>query len=193
MDPYNYLYYPLLFLDRSNKVILLKYEKNQYSEGVSICSLIIAGGFLWWGFSWLFNPPWNLVFWIGFIWLGIGLSIIINQIYRIANRGKLRTAVQYEIEQKPNATIEQIAISLGITEKDARAIILDLKGRGQLRGAFSPTTGQMEHVSIQKPTPAARVPPTLEIAKTDAKYCPSCGTAVKHVDAAYCEFCGSKL
>jgi len=29
----------------------MKYEKNQYSDGFSICTLIIAGAFLWWGFA----------------------------------------------------------------------------------------------------------------------------------------------
>jgi len=29
----------------------VKYERNQYSEGFSICALIIAGAFLYWGLA----------------------------------------------------------------------------------------------------------------------------------------------
>ncbi len=29
----------------------MKYEKNQYSEGISLLGLLLASGFLWWGIS----------------------------------------------------------------------------------------------------------------------------------------------
>ncbi|MFX1289236.1 MAG: hypothetical protein ACFFFY_11840, partial [Promethearchaeota archaeon] len=124
----------------------MKYSRNQYSEGVSICALIIAGMFLYWGLNDLLIRPLMEgaeVIWWGWIWIGIGASILISQIYAWANRSKLRNAVLYEYEEHPEATIEEISQNTGITVKDAQAIVLDLKAKGLLRGKFSSTTGQM--------------------------------------------------
>jgi hypothetical protein len=167
----------------------MHYEKNQYSEGFSICGLIIAGAFLYWGFQTFLNPwvvnSWNL-WWLGFIWIAIGLAIISSQIYALSNRGRLRNIIKGEILQNPNASIEELASSTGISIKDVRAIVLDLKGRGELRGKFSSKTGQMKHVEVPEKTP--------EIPKTPkGKFCPNCGTPIKKEDALYCEFCGAKI
>ena len=111
----------------------MKYEKNQYSEGASICGFIIAGGFLWWGFNTLFISVPPFWWWVGFIWLAIGIGIISSQIYALANRSKLRNIVKHEFTAKPNVSIEEIVANTGITIKDVRAIILDLGKRGVTR------------------------------------------------------------
>ncbi len=108
----------------------MKYESNQYSDGFSICSLIIAGMFLYWGFNTLLENIFNWWWWFGFIWIAIGLSIISSQIYKLTSKSKLRNIVKLEFEENPTASIEQIATYSGITTKDARAIVLDLKARG---------------------------------------------------------------
>lgn len=157
----------------------MKYEKNSYSEGVSICCLIFAGIFIYWGITSLI--PWTFWSWWGFISLAIGISIIISQIRRVTNRDKLRNIVKYEFEANPNSTVDEIVERTRISRKDAQAIVLDLKARGELRGHFSSDTGQM------KPIPAETA------AEPKGKFCPSCGTLIKNPDAKFCEFCGSKI
>lgn len=152
----------------------MKYEKNQYSDGASVCGFIIAGAFIYWGISDLIR-----LWWFGLIWLGIGAAIAASQIAAIANRDKLRKAVKYEFETNTNATNEEISTKTGISLKDVQAIILDLKMAGELRGNFSTKTGQL------KPAP--------EQEKSGKKitYCPNCGAKMKE-GAAFCSYCGSK-
>ncbi|MEJ2277679.1 MAG: hypothetical protein P8Y70_08015 [Candidatus Lokiarchaeota archaeon] len=134
----------------------MKYKRNQYSEGVSVCTLIIAGVFLWWGISTLingnyFHPLWWASGWWGLLWLGIGLAIGIGQFSALTNKSKLRNIVKNEIMVNPNITVEQIGKNTGISLRDVRAIILDLKANGELMGKFSQETGQMQNVQIHEP------------------------------------------
>ena len=158
----------------------MKYKKNQYSEGFSICALIIAGAFFYWAYTnltdWRYGFPW----W-GFIALAIGIAITASQIAALANRGKLRNTVLYEYQENPNASIEEISRKTGISEKDVRAITLDLKGTGRLRGSFSTSTGTFKAIK----------PEHKEEAK--AAYCPGCGTPLKNEGAQFCGFCGYKI
>ena len=164
----------------------MKYESNQYSEGFSICSLIIAGMFLYWGFNTLLENLFHWWWWFGFILIAIGLSIISGQIYKLTSRSKFRNLVKLEFEENPTASVEQIARNTGITTKDARAIILDLKARGELRGKFSTKTGEAKHVEVTTPNQ----PPSQE----KGIYCSNCGTPVKRDETAvYCAYCGAKL
>ena len=160
----------------------MQYKKNQYTEGVSICSFIIAGMFIYWGLNdLLIRPMWENaeVAWWGWIWLAIGAAILVGQIAAWANRSKLRNAILYEYEEHPEATIEEISQNTGITVKDVQAIVLDLKGDGLLRGKFSSTTGQMIH--------------TEHVSEGKVAYCPNCGTAKVKESAVFCSYCGSKL
>ena len=168
----------------------MKYEKNQYSEGVSICSLIIAGMFVYWGLNDLVIRPLaenRGVSWWGFIWLGIGASIAVGQVAAWLNRSKLRNAVLYEYETNPTATIEDISQKTGITFRDVQAIVLDLKARGLLRGKFSSTTGEMKHVDVTTANPP------IETKEDKVSYCPNCGTAKVKGTSVYCSYCGTKL
>ncbi len=159
----------------------MKYEKDSYSEGVSICCLIIAGAFIYWGITSLI--PWHFFSWWGIICLVIGISILISQIRAVTNRDKLRNVIKYEFEQNPNASIEEIIERTKISRKDVQAIILDLKARGELRGKFSSKTGQMKPIKVQEKTPAQE--------KTE--YCPNCGTPVNREGAQFCAYCGANL
>jgi len=169
---------------------LLTYKRNQYSEGFSICGLIIAGIFIYWGYNSLFEGFWfgighhqiNL-WWMGFIWIFIGLVIISGQIHALSNRNNLRNIVKGYFIDNPNASVEEIAAALGITIKDVRAIILDLKARGELRGKFSTKTGQMKTVLKDEQIPEPQ----------KHTFCPNCGTPVKEGSAVYCAYCGSRL
>lgn len=126
------------------------------------------------------------VVWWGWIWIAIGVSILISQIAAWANRSKLRNAVLYEYEEHPEATIEEISQSTGITIKDVQAIVLDLKADGLLRGKFSSATGQMTHAEIIKKSEET-------LTEDNVKYCPNCGTAKVKESAVFCSYCGTKF
>ena len=160
----------------------MKYNKNQYSEGFSICALIIAGAFFYWGITSFI--PWDNWSWWGFISVGIGLAILLSQIFAITNRSKLRNVVLSEFQVNPEATIDDVSKSTGITTKDIQAIILDLKASGQLRGKFNTTTGQIKHLSI---------PEKAVLTEERAKYCPNCGTPIKKEAAQFCAYCGAPI
>ena len=159
----------------------MKYEKNQYSESFSVCTLIIAGAFLWWGINNLID---DLTHWWGFILIGIGIAILASQILAIVNRSKLRNVVLAEFQENPEASIEQVSRSTGITRKDIRAIILDLKASGQLRAKFNSETGQVKRILPKETETALGEPP---------KYCSNCGTPITKESAQYCAYCGGKI
>ena len=160
----------------------MNYKRNQYTEGASICGFIIAGAFIWWGVSGLipFNGMLDL---INLLWIGIGLAIIGGQVAALANRSRLRRTIKYEFESNPNASVDTISQSTGITKKDVQAIILDLKMRGDLRGNFSSKTGELKAIPVESPVPE----------KPAATFCPHCGTTVKKGEAKYCAVCGAGL
>jgi hypothetical protein len=168
----------------------MKYKKNQYTEGFSICALIIAGMFYYWGIDAFWNGFWSFnINWMGFLWIGIGTAILVSQIAALMNRSKLRNVVLYEFQQNPNAAMEEISNNTGISIRDLRAIILDLKASGRLRGNFSPETGSAKEMQVVKD-----VPPTFQKADQEhAKFCPSCGTPIERTKAAFCSYCGNKL
>jgi hypothetical protein len=100
------------------------------------------------------------------------------------NRSKIRNIVKTEFEQNPNASIEEVSKSTGISKKDVQAVVFDLKADGELRGKFSSSTGKLK----KAPEPKAQKPE-----KPKPQYCPSCGTALKKENAKFCEFCGSSI
>ncbi len=181
----------------------MKYEKNQYSEGVSLCSLIIAGAFIYWGIN---NVTQSKIW--GLILIFIGLSIAISQFYAFTNRGKLRNIVLTEFEQNPQASIEEICEKTGISRRDVKTIILDLKAEGSLLGKFSPSTGQMENATVHskklsnmpvdvqssgvttKPVDANE---SASIAGDKRQFCANCGTHIDERNAKYCQYCGFEL
>lgn len=165
----------------------MKYEKNQYSEGFSICALIIAGFFLWSGINQFINwgNGWE---WWGFISTGIGIAILLGQIFALTNRKKLRNVVLGEFQANPEATVEEVSRSTGITQKDINAIILDLKASGQFRVKFNTTTGQVKHMSIPQ-----KISQKGTVSEERAKYCPNCGTPIKKEASQFCAYCGASV
>ncbi len=167
----------------------MKYKRNQYSEGLSVCSFIIAGILIYWGLNDLIlSPIWDgaKISWFGIVWLVIGVAIIGGQGASLFNRSKLRNAVLYEYEEHPEATIDEISKNTSISIRDVRAIILDLKAQGLLRGKFSSTTGQMKHTEVITKTQS-------EAPEGKVSYCPNCGTAKAKESAVFCSYCGSKF
>lgn len=168
-------------------MIKIKYKRNQYSEGFSICSLIIAGMFFYWSYTLLSN---SFINWWGYILLAIGIAIVGSQINALTNRSKLRNVVSHEFTVNPNVSVEEISAITGISVKDIRAIILDLKADGRLRGKFSTTTGEAKSMEVFQSKPVQASEPPVEEKNL---FCPNCGTPVSRDSAVYCAYCGSKL
>jgi hypothetical protein len=160
----------------------MKYEKNQYSESFSVCTLIIAGAFLYWGISSFI--PWDKWSWWGFISTGIGIAILLSQIFAIANRSKLRNVVLAEFQENPESSVEHVSKSTGISRKDIQAIVLDLKASGQLRAKFNSETGEVKHL-VKKETETAP--------GERPKFCSNCGTPITKESAQYCAYCGGQI
>ncbi|MFX1324123.1 MAG: zinc ribbon domain-containing protein [Promethearchaeota archaeon] len=166
----------------------MKYQKNQYSESFSICTFIIAGGFLYWGINTFITE--GLTHWWGYISIAIGVAILVGQIVAITNRSKLRNVVLAEIQENPEITIEDVSKSTGITTKDIQGIILDLKASGQLRAKFDTETGQIKHLLTSDKEYVSGAP-TGSIGQ--AKFCSNCGTPITKESAQYCAYCGGKI
>ncbi len=166
----------------------MKYSQNQYNQGFSICALIIAGMFFYWGISAFLNIAWHFGFnWMGFVWFGLGAAILGSQIAALVNRSKLRNIVLQEFRRNPNISSEEISTNTGISVRDVRAIVLDLKAAGMLRGQLSSSNGEgksMEIVSKLEKEP---------ISQEQSSYCSNCGTPIERESAAFCAYCGSKL
>ena len=90
----------------------------------------------------------------------------------------------HEFEVNPESSIKDVKIATGISRRDVRAIILDLKSSGQFIGQFSTETGQIKYMASQE------VQNSLE---EKIKYCESCGTPVSEESDQYCSYCGAKL
>jgi hypothetical protein len=168
----------------------MKYKKNQYTDGFSICALLIAGMFYYWGIDAFLDGWWKFgINWMGFLWIGIGTAILVSQIAALTNRGKLKNIVLHEFEQNPNISMEEISNNTGISVRDLRAIILDLKASGKLRGNFSPETGSAKEMQVSK----EEIPIVQKVPQEHGKFCPNCGTPIERSEAAFCAYCGSKL
>jgi len=168
-------------------MIEMKYKKDQYNNGFSICALIFAGMFFYWGITGLVDGFWLFggVNWMSFLWIGIGSAILVSQIAAITNRSKLKNVVSHEFEHNPNISVEEISNNTGISVRDIRAIILDLKSSGRLRGQFSTQTGDAKSMQVEKEEE--------HIIQEHSKFCPNCGTPINKDEAVYCAYCGSKF
>jgi len=166
----------------------MKYSQNQYNQGFSICALIIAGMFFYWGISAFLNIVWHFGFnWMGFVWFALGAAILGSQIAALVNRSKLRNIVLQEFRHNPNISSEEISTNTGISVRDVRAITLDLKAAGMLRGQLPSSTEEAKSMEIF---------PKLEkepISQEQSNYCSNCGTPIERESAAFCAYCGSRL
>lgn len=164
----------------------MKYNPNQYSSGFSVCALLIAGMFFYWGIDALFIQSfWHFeINWTGFLWFAIGIAILSSQIATLVNRNKLRNVVIEEYKLNPNISIESISSNTGISVRDVRAILLDLKASGMSIGNSSTSTEEPLQV-IQNSE--------VDNNREKFNFCSTCGAPIELEKAAYCALCGSKL
>ncbi|MFX0026813.1 MAG: zinc-ribbon domain-containing protein [Candidatus Hermodarchaeota archaeon] len=163
----------------------MKYSQNQYNQSFSICALIVAGMFFYWGISAFLNIAWHFGFnWMGFVWFGLGVAILGSQLAALVNRSKLRNIVLQEFYHNPNISADEISANTGISIRDVRSIILDLKADGKLKGQFSSSTKSMEEVPKLVKEP---------ISQEKIRYCSNCGTPIENENAIFCAYCGSKV
>jgi hypothetical protein len=80
-------------------------------------------------------------------------------------------------------------VKTGISRRDIRSIILDLKGQGWLRGSFNSTTGKADFVT---PSPESAQEPQEIKSGEIPTFCPHCGTSTES-GASFCSYCGMKL
>ncbi len=123
----------------------MKYIKNQYVEGFSIIALLIAAGFLWWGISGYF--PYTEDSWWGLIPIGIGITILIEQIGTKVNRRALRKIVRFEYEDNPEATLGEISVKTGISINDIIAIKMHLIKSGERLGNYPSESSLSSEIS----------------------------------------------
>ena len=148
--------------------------------------------FFYWSFNlltqWFFN-------WWGYILIAIGIAIVGGQINALVNRSKLRNVVSHEFTVNPNISVEEISANTGISVKDIRAIILDLKADGRLRGKFSTSTGEAKSMEVvqSKPVQLEEVQGSEPPVEASNLFCPNCGTPVSRDSAVYCAYCGLSL
>jgi hypothetical protein len=158
----------------------MRYIRNQFVRSGSfmwwIFIFLIAGTFLWWG---IFVLQWS---WTGIFPIFIGISILFRLIIATSNRSKIRNIVLDEFGTRPEASIKDISMRTGISRRDVRAIILDLKASGHFIGKFSTKTGQ-NHLLIQSSDNSI---------EEFSKYCHNCGAQNKE-SAQYCSYCGTRI
>ena len=138
----------------------MKYIRNQFVRTGSIMwwvfMLIIGSAALWGGITVM---QWS---WAGIFTIIIGVAILYRLIIAAANRDKLRRIIMHEFETSPESTIKDITMNTGISRRDVRAIILDLKSSGRFIGQFSTKTGQIQYISSHN---------ELDSLEKEVKYC----------------------
>lgn len=123
----------------------MKYTSDQYLKSTILFKKIITGLLIFWGIS-SFLPYGFKWLGYGLIPLGIGIAILVRGKCAKANRRKLKRIVLFEATTNPHVSIDEISRSTGISIRDLRVIILDLKVSGELRGKISYSTEQMKHI-----------------------------------------------
>ena len=160
----------------------MRYIRNQF---------VRAGSVMWWGFIILtggLTTIWGIIVlqwtWAGIFTIFIGVAIFSSLIVAVANRSKIRRIVLHEFEKIPEASVEDVSKRTGISIRDVRSIVLDLKASMLFIGDFSTQTGRVHLIA-----------PHNELNKPEIKvtYCESCGTPINDGSDTYCSYCGAKL
>jgi hypothetical protein len=140
--------------------------------------LIISGGAIGGGI-YLFQLSWTGIFPII-----IGIAILYRLFVAAANRSKLQDIVVHEFEKNPDISLRDLKMKTGLSRRDVRAIVLEVKSSRHFIGDFSTHTGRV-HV----------IAPHNESNRPDVKatYCESCGTPIRNELDQYCSYCGAKL
>ena len=180
------VYYPMIFIFLLVCYCNMKYVRNQFVRTGSlmwwIFMLMMGGGGLGGG---IYLLQWH---WAGISPMIIGVAILYRLILTGVNRDKIRRIVLHEFEKNPESSIRDIMNATGISRRDVRSIILNLKSSGLIvlnrNSHISTETGQLQYLSSQEEQS------NLE---EKIKYCESCGTQISNESDLYCSYCGAKL
>lgn len=160
----------------------MKYIRNQFVRTGSfmwwIFIFLIAGALLYWGITIM---QWS---WTGIFIIFIGVAILFRVVITISNRSKIRNIVLHEFEKRPEASIEEISLRTGISKRDVRAIILDMKMSMHSEDKISTILGKNNYILSQKEQFSLQ---------QKNKYCQSCGTPISDNTAQYCTYCGATI
>ncbi|MFX1280020.1 MAG: zinc ribbon domain-containing protein [Promethearchaeota archaeon] len=160
---------------------------------VAIVSLILMNiqaefdpaGIQSWGY-WMIIPGFFIVFFGGF-----------QQLY---TNNKFRRAVKNAMlnyESPGTYKLEDIALEVGIKQKDLLRVLSDLRAKGQISYKFNSQTGEIElgkqvtyvRSESYSPPPKNLAEPIIPEGKN---YCVYCGHKIRE-GASFCENCGSKI
>ncbi|MHA1916283.1 MAG: hypothetical protein ACW986_14495 [Promethearchaeota archaeon] len=160
----------------------MRYIRNQY---------VRAGSFMWWVFILIISGAaigggsYLLQFnWAGIFPIIIGILILYRLILGFTNRSKLRDIVLHEFEKDPDSSVKDLRMRTGLSRRDVRAIILELKLSGHYTSDFSTHSGRVHVIAPHN---------ELNPSETKAAYCESCGTPIRNESDQYCSYCGAKI
>lgn len=160
----------------------MKYIRNQFVRTGSfmwwIFISLVAGGLLYWGITVM---QWS---WTGIFIIFISVVILFRVAITISNRSKIRNIVLLEFEKRPEVSIEEISLRTGISKRDVRAIILDMKMSMHSEAKISTILGKNNYILSQKEQFSL---------EQKNKYCQSCGTPISDNTAQYCTYCGATI
>ena len=160
----------------------MKYIRNQFVRTGSlmwwIFILIIGSAALWGGIT-IFQ--WS---WAGIFPIIIGVAILYRTIVATANRRKLRRIIIHEFERSPESSIKDITWKTGISRRDVRAILLDLKSSERFIGQFPTKTGEMQYITNYN---------EVNSLEEEVNYCQNCGNPISDKSDQYCFYCGAKI
>jgi len=86
----------------------MKYEKNQYTEGVTLCGAIITGALFYWGIS-SFIPYDPVNSWWDLFSLVCGIFFLTRGITALTNRDELKRMALNKFASNSGTTIELVA------------------------------------------------------------------------------------
>jgi len=124
-------------LSRNDRRVKVPFKKKSNVSGLNKIGFIISTLFLIWSILAFNELFWNFdTKWVSFIWLSLGLIILLSQIISVMNKYKrsedIRNVVLQEYRANPNASIEEVSRNIGLSRDSVREILLVLKIKGFL-------------------------------------------------------------
>ncbi|MHA1240752.1 MAG: hypothetical protein ACTSQU_08140 [Promethearchaeota archaeon] len=197
-------------LSRDDVRMKASFRKKKNVSWLNKIGFFISWVFLTWSIFAFLDMFWNFgTDWVGYVWLSLGLFILLIQILSVMSKYKrsedIRNVVLQEYRANPNASIEEVARSTVLSRDDVRKILLDLKRKGLLILPLNTAILQLNDVNYNSYTFLQKLKlyyqrKQVQVSQEDeviyskkTKFCSKCGTKNNKGATKYCEFCGSVL